>query len=76
MQLNHSGPYLSFISKEYPKFIIENLNIADLGKLKMQEQNLPEYNRRITNFDKTRLHTETETFPRQIHETKLNGKIY
>lgn len=76
MQLNHSGPYPSFILKEYPKFIIENLNIADLGKLKMQEQNLQKYNCRIADFDQRKLHAETEILPRQIHETKLNGKIY
>jgi len=78
LQLNHSGPYSSFISKEYPKFLTENLSIAhtDLEKLKMQEQNLQEYNRRIADFEKRRLHAETEAFDRQIHETRLNGKIY
>lgn len=76
MQLNHSGPYSSFISKEYPKFLAENLSIVDLEKLKMQEQNLQEYNHRIADFEKKRLHAETEAFERQIHETRLNGKIY
>lgn len=76
MQLNHSGPYPSFILKEYPKFLIENLSIGDLEKLKMQEQNTQEYNHRIANFEKRRLHAETEAFTKQIHETRMNGKIY
>ncbi|XP_071578389.1 TBC1 domain family member 31 isoform X2 [Temnothorax nylanderi] len=71
-QLNHSGPYPSFISQEYPKFLTENLSIADLEKLKMQEQNLQEYNRRIADFEKRKLHAETEAFAKQIHETRLN----
>lgn len=76
MQLNHSGPYSSFILKEYPKFLTENLSIGDLEKLKMQEQNTQEYNRRIADFEKRRLHAETEAFIKQIHETRINGKIY
>jgi len=74
LQLNHSGPYLSFISKEYPKFITENLSVTDLRKLKMQKQNLQECNRRIADFEKRRLHAETEAFAKQIHESRLNGK--
>ncbi|KMQ96654.1 wd repeat-containing protein 67-like protein [Lasius niger] len=44
LQLNHVGPYPSFIKTEYPKFLIENLSIADLRKFKTQEQYLQEYN--------------------------------
>ncbi|KAL6259911.1 hypothetical protein P5V15_009822 [Pogonomyrmex californicus] len=72
LQLNHSGPYLSFISKEYPKFLIENFSITDLEKLKMQEQNLHKY-RKITDLlEKRRLHAETKAFAKQIHETRMN----
>ncbi|KAG5325635.1 TBC31 protein, partial [Pseudoatta argentina] len=69
LQLNHSGPYPSFIS-EYPKFLTENL--ADLEKLKMQEQNLQEYNCRVADLEKRRLYAETEAFARQIHEARIN----
>ncbi|KYN40726.1 WD repeat-containing protein 67 [Trachymyrmex septentrionalis] len=70
LQLNHSGPYPSFILEEYPKFLTENL--LDLEKLKMQEQNLEEYNCRVADFEKRRLHAETEAFARQIHEARIN----
>ncbi|KYM96803.1 PREDICTED: TBC1 domain family member 31 [Cyphomyrmex costatus] len=70
LQLNHNGPYPSFISKEYPKFLTENL--TDLKKLKMREQNLQECNCRVADFEKRRLHAETEAFAKQIHETRLN----
>lgn len=76
MQLNHKGPYPLFISTEYPKFLTENLSIASLDKLKMQEENLQEYKCRVADFEKRRLHAETEAFARQIHETRINGKIY
>lgn len=42
----------------------------------MQEQNLQEYNCRVADFEKRRLHAETEAFARQIHEARINGKIY
>ncbi|EFN68061.1 WD repeat-containing protein 67 [Camponotus floridanus] len=74
LQLNHIGPYPSFIKKEYPKFLAENLSIADLRKLKIQEQHLQECNRKIVErADRKRLCTETKAFARQIHETRLNG---
>ncbi|XP_072760455.1 TBC1 domain family member 31 [Anoplolepis gracilipes] len=73
LQLNHVGPYPLFIKKEYPKFLTENLNIADLKKLKIQEQYLQECNRKITELaERKRLCTETKAFTRQIHETRLN----
>ncbi|XP_077260000.1 TBC1 domain family member 31 isoform X2 [Temnothorax americanus] len=72
LHVNHSGPYPSFMSQEYPKFLTENLSVADLEKLKMQEQSLQEYNRRRADFEKRKLHTETEAFARQIHETRLS----
>lgn len=72
LQLNHSGPYIWFISKEYPKFLTENLSIADLRQLKMQEQSLQEYNCKVADFEKRRLHAETEAFAKQIHETRIN----
>jgi len=73
LQLNHNGPYPSFISKEYPKFLTENLSIANLEKLKMQEQNLERYNCRVADLEKRRLLAETEAFARQIHESRMNG---
>ncbi|XP_012527193.1 TBC1 domain family member 31 [Monomorium pharaonis] len=71
LQLNDNGPYPSFISKEYPKFLAENFSVADLKKLKMQEH-LQQYDHRIVNFEKRRLHAETEAFARQIHERRMS----
>lgn len=76
MQLNNVGPYLSFIKKEYPKFLTENpnLSIADLRKLKTQEQYLQENNCKIAELaERKRLCAETKAFARQIHERRLNG---
>lgn len=74
LQLNHIGPYPSFIKKEYPKFLTENLSIVDLKKLKMQEQHLQECNCKIIErAERERLHAEAKAFARQIHETRLNG---
>ncbi|XP_011869580.1 PREDICTED: TBC1 domain family member 31 isoform X2 [Vollenhovia emeryi] len=75
LELNHSGPYPLFISKEYPKLLTENFSVADLEKLKMQKHNLQECNRSIADFEKRRLHAETEAFARQIHESRLNERI-
>ncbi|GAB1858995.1 WD repeat-containing protein 67 [Camponotus japonicus] len=73
LQLNHIGPYPSFIKKEYPKFLAENLSIADLRKLKIQEQHLQECNRKIVEHaERKRLCAETKAFARQIHEARLN----
>lgn len=74
LQLNYIGPYPSFIKKEYPKFLTENLSIADLRKLKIQEQHLQECNRKIVEHaERKRLCAETKAFARQIHEARLNG---
>ncbi|XP_070163117.1 TBC1 domain family member 31 isoform X2 [Polyergus mexicanus] len=73
LQLNNIGPYPSFIKKDYPKFLTENLNIADLRKLKRQEQHLQECNCKIAELaERKRLYAETKAFARQIHETRLN----
>lgn len=74
LQLNNVGPYPLFIKKEYPKFLTENLSIADLRKLKRQEQHLQECNCKIAELaERKRLCAETKAFARQIHETRLNG---
>ncbi|XP_029156000.1 TBC1 domain family member 31 [Nylanderia fulva] len=71
LQLNHVGPYLEFIKTEYPKFLVENLNIADLRKLKTQEH-LQERNRKIAELERKRLHAEAKAFAKQTHERRLN----
>ncbi|XP_011156483.1 TBC1 domain family member 31 [Solenopsis invicta] len=72
LQLHDNGPYPLFISKEYPKFLTESFSIADLEKLKMQEENLQDYNHRLADSEKRKLRAETEAFARQIHETRIN----
>jgi len=72
LQLNHTGPYSSFILKEYPKFLIENSNnVTNLAKLKMQECN--HYTADLA--ERRRLHEENKAFLKQIHDARQNGTI-
>ncbi|XP_012234043.1 TBC1 domain family member 31 [Linepithema humile] len=66
LQLNHTGPYPSFILKEYPKFLIDNSN--NFANLKMQECN--HYTADLA--ERRRLHEENKAFLKQIHEARQN----
>jgi hypothetical protein len=76
LYLNHTGPYPLFLSEEYPKFLIENFNLTDLEKLKMQAQS-EESHHKIAEFaEKKRLHQEIQSSAQKIHNTRLDGKVY
>lgn len=74
--LNQTGPYSSFILKEYPKFVIENSCIVDSDKCNVRERYLQDHERKMVEFaERRRLDNEIDAFTRQIHETRLNGRI-
>lgn len=73
LQLNHTGPYPSFILKEYPKFLIENSNdFANSAELKMQECN----HHIVDLTERRRLHEKDKAFLKQIHEARQNGTVH
>lgn len=76
LQLNQTGPYSLFILKQYPTFITENFYITDPRKLKMEEH-LQEYHGKVVKCaEKRRLRDEIDAFVKQIHEMRMDGKVY
>lgn len=70
-----TGPYIPFLENEFPKFVVDEIRIAQLKKLKDKEGLLREYRlKKLQVIEEKRMRMEGDNFLKQIHDMRLDGK--
>lgn len=78
-RLPKTGPYPSFLSEQYPKFITEDSHL-ELRRLQLQDDQATiirhDERCKLKANEEKRLRMERENFLREIDAARVNGKIF